>query len=142
MGMTVSGSKGSISEPNIVPLIDVLLVLIIIFMVITPVTPQGLEARLPQPSPNDDRKQSDNSQAIVVRVTSGQKVLINQETVAWDDLGSRLENIFKQRAEKVAFVQGDDSVEFVQVARAVDIMRGAGIDNVGLITANLPASDK
>jgi biopolymer transport protein ExbD len=142
MGMTVSGSKGSISEPNIVPLIDVLLVLIIIFMVITPVTPQGLEARLPQPSPNDDRKQSDNSQAIVVRVTSGQRVLINQETVAWDDLGSRLENIFKQRAEKVAFVQGDDSVEFVQVARAVDIMRGAGIDNVGLITANLPASDK
>ena len=142
MGMTVSGSKGSISEPNIVPLIDVLLVLIIIFMVITPVTPQGLEARLPQPSPNDDRKQSDNSQAIVVRVTSGQKVLINQETVAWDDLGSRLENIFKQRAEKVAFVQGDDAVEFVQVARAVDIMRGAGIDNVGLITANLPASDK
>jgi biopolymer transport protein ExbD len=142
MGMTVSGSKGSISEPNIVPLIDVLLVLIIIFMVITPVTPQGLEARLPQPSPNDDRKQPDNSQAIVVRVTSGQRVLINQETVAWDDLGSRLENIFKQRAEKVAFVQGDDSVEFVQVARAVDIMRGAGIDNVGLITANLPASDK
>ena len=142
MGRTVSGSKGSISEPNIVPLIDVLLVLIIIFMVITPVTPQGLEARLPQPSPNDDRKQSDNSQAIVVRVTSGQRVLINQETVAWDDLGSRLENIFKQRAEKVAFVQGDDSVEFVQVARAVDIMRGAGIDNVGLITANLPASDK
>jgi len=142
MGLTVSGNKGSISEPNIVPLIDVLLVLIIIFMVITPVTPQGLEARLPQPSPNDDRKQSDNSQAIVVRVTSGQRVLINQETVAWDDLGSRLENIFKQRAEKVAFVQGDDSVEFVQVARAVDIMRGAGIDNVGLITANLPASDK
>ena len=78
----------------------------------------------------------------MVRVTSGQRVLINQETVAWDDLGSRLENIFKQRAEKVAFVQGDDSVEFVQVARAVDIMRGAGIDNVGLITANLPASDK
>ena len=142
MGMTVSGSKGSISEPNIVPLIDVLLVLIIIFMVITPITPQGLEARLPQPSPNVDRKQPDNSQAIVVRVTSGQRVLINQETVAWDDLGSRLENIFKQRAEKVAFVQGDDSVEFVEVARAVDIMRGAGIDNVGLITANLPASDK
>jgi len=57
-------------------------------------------------------------------------------------LGSRLEDIFKRRAEKVAFIRGDDSVEFVEVARAVDIMRGAGIDNVGLITANLPASDK
>ena len=141
MGMTVSGSKGSISEPNIVPLIDVLLVLIIVFMVITPITPQGLEARLPQPSTQAE-KDTDPSQAIVVQVASGNKVLINQENVSWNDLGSRLEDIFKRRAEKVAFVRGDDSVEFVQVARAVDIMRGAGIDNVGLITANLPASDK
>ncbi|HEY0702931.1 MAG TPA: biopolymer transporter ExbD [Candidatus Acidoferrales bacterium] len=142
MGMAVGGSKVSISEPNIVPLIDVLLVLIIIFMVITPIMPQGLEARLPQPSPTSDKPDSDPSQAIVVQVVAGGKVLINQQSVSWDDLGLRLEDIFKRRAEKVAFVKGDDAVEFVQVARAVDIMRGAGIDNVGLITANLPASDK
>jgi biopolymer transport protein TolR len=140
MGMTVGGSKGSMSEPNIVPLIDVLLVLIIIFMVITPVVPQGLDARLPQPAPGTE--EHDRSQAIMVQVTSGGRVLINQDSVAWDDLGSRLENIFRQRAEKVAFVKGDDSVEFAQVARAVDIMRGAGIDNVGLVTANIPASKK
>jgi biopolymer transport protein TolR len=141
MGMTVGGSKESISEPNIVPLIDVLLVLIIIFMVITPIMPQGLEARLPQPSSKTE-KDTDPSGPIVVQVTSANNVLINQESVSWNDLGSRLEHIFKRRAEKVAFVKGDDAVEFVQVARAVDIMRGAGIDNVGLITANLPASDK
>jgi len=141
MGMTVGGSKGSISEPNIVPLIDVLLVLIIIFMVITPIMPQGLEARLPQPSSKTE-KDTDPAGPIVVQVTSANNVLINQESVSWNDLGSRLEDIFKRRAEKVAFVKGDDAVEFVQVARAVDIMRGAGIDNVGLITANLPASDK
>jgi biopolymer transport protein TolR len=140
MGMSVGGSKGSISEPNIVPLIDVLLVLIIIFMVITPVVPQGLDARLPQPSPPSVSVQT--QQTIVVQVTSGDRVLINQENIAWGDLGPRLEDIFKLRAEKVAFVKGDDSVEFVQVARAVDIMRGAGIDNVGLITANIPASEK
>ena len=142
MGMQVGVNRGSISEPNIVPLIDVLLVLIIIFMVITPVTPQGLEARLPQPSPTTDQQNLDLPRTIVVQVISEDKVLINQENVSWNDLGSRLEDIFKRRAEKVAFVKGDDSVEFVQVARAVDIMRGAGIDNVGLITANLPASDK
>ena len=141
MGMTVDGNKGSISEPNIVPLIDVLLVLIIIFMVITPIVPQGLEARLPEPAQNID-KDTDPSGTIVVQVASGDKVLINQERVSWNDLGSRLEDIFKRRAEKVAFVKGDDSVEFVQVARAVDIMRGAGIDKVGLITANLPAIGK
>jgi biopolymer transport protein ExbD len=137
MGMTVGG-KGSMSEPNIVPLIDVLLVLLIIFMVISPVTLQGLNARLPQPSPRAENP--DPAQAIVV--TSGGTVLINQDRVAWDDLGSRLNDIFKQRAERVAFVKGDDSVEFVQVARAVDILRGAGIDNVGLVTANIPASEK
>jgi biopolymer transport protein TolR len=142
MAMAAGSGKGSIAEPNIVPLIDVLLVLIIIFMVITPIMPQGLEARLPQLSSSDSESRDlDRSQTIVVQVVSGGKVLINQQEVSWDDLGWRLENIFKSRADKVAFVKGDDAVEFVQVARAVDIMRGAGIDNVGLITANLPASD-
>jgi biopolymer transport protein TolR len=74
-----------------------------------------------------------------VQVTSNGKVLINQEQVAWDTLGPRLEDIFKERAEKVAFIKGDDSVEFAQVAKAIDIMRGSGIDSVGLITAKIEA---
>ena len=140
MGMTVGGKKDSMSEPNIVPLIDVLLVLIIIFMVITPTVPQGLDARIPQPTPPTLQKDKDVPlAAIVVQVTSSGNVLINQDKVSWDGLGARLEDIFKQRAEKAAFVKGDDSVEFADVARAIDIMRGAGIDNVGLITANIQA---
>lgn len=140
MGMTVGGKKGSMSEPNIVPLIDVLLVLIIIFMVITPTVPQGLDARIPQPAPPIVQPDKDVPlAAIVVQVTASGKVLINQDNVSWDGLGPRLEDIFKQRAEKAAFVKGDDSVQFADVARAIDIMRGAGIDNVGLITANIQA---
>jgi biopolymer transport protein ExbD len=139
MGMMVGSGKGSLSEPNIVPLIDVLLVLIIIFMVITPTMPQGLDARIPQATQPTDPDKDIPSAAIVVQVTSGGNLLINQDKVSWDRLGPRLEDIFKQRAEKAAFVKGDDSVEFADVARAIDIMRGAGIDNVGLITANLPA---
>jgi biopolymer transport protein TolR len=134
--MTVGSGKGSLSEPNIVPLIDVLLVLIIIFMVITPTVPQGLDARVPQPT---DPAKDVQPGAIVVQITSGGDVLINQDRTTWDGLGSRLEDIFKQRAEKAAFVKGDDSVQFADVARAIDIMRGAGIDNVGLITANIQA---
>ena len=140
MGMAVGGNKGSMSEPNIVPLIDVLLVLIIIFMVITPTTPQGLDALVPQPTPPNQQENKELlDKTIVVQVTSDGKVMINQDQISWDDLGPRLEDIFKQRAEKVAFVKGDDSVEFAQVARAIDIMRGSGIDSVGLITAKIEA---
>jgi biopolymer transport protein ExbD len=140
MGMSVGNTSGSMSEPNIVPLIDVLLVLIIIFMVITPTTPQGLDALVPQPTPPNQQENPDTlNKTIVVQVTANGKVLINQDPTYWDALGPRLEDIFKQRAEKVAFVKGDDSVEFAQVARAIDIMRGSGIDSVGLITAKIEA---
>jgi len=140
MGMAVGTGKGSMSEPNVVPLIDVLLVLIIIFMVITPTTPHGLEALVPQPAPPNAKENPELlAKTIVVQVTAGGKVLINQDQTTWDQLGPRLEDIFKQRAEKVAFVKGDDAVEFAEVARAIDIMRGSGIDKVGLITAKVEA---
>jgi biopolymer transport protein TolR len=64
---------------------------------------------------------------------------INNEDVSWEALGSRLEQIFKGRAEKVAFVKGDNDVMFMDVARAIDIVRGAGIEKVGLLTAKLEA---
>ncbi len=140
MGIHIGGSKGAMADMNVVPLIDILLVLIIIFMVITPLTPKGLEALVPQPSPS--QQQPDPailSKTVVVQVSSGGKLKINQEEHTWETLGPRLETIFKERAEKVAFVKGDDSVLFMDVAHAIDIMRGAGIDKVGLITAKLEA---
>jgi biopolymer transport protein TolR len=140
MGTTLGKGKGSLSEPNIVPLIDVLLVLIIIFMVITPTVSQGLDARIPQLAQPTEHPDNDVPlAAIIIQVTSNGNLLINQDRISWDGLGPCLENIFKQRAEKAAFVKGDDSVQFADVARAIDIMRGAGIENVGLITANIQA---
>ncbi|HVB87052.1 MAG TPA: biopolymer transporter ExbD [Candidatus Dormibacteraeota bacterium] len=139
MAMSVGGSKGVVSEPNIVPLIDVLLVLIIIFMVITPRVPSGLKTLVPQPTPPNQKQQIPDSRTIVVQVLANGTVKINQDSVSWDDLGSRLSNIFAARADRIAFVKGDDSVEFAQVAHAIDIMRGAGIDHVGLITAKIEA---
>jgi biopolymer transport protein TolR len=138
MGMATNGSKeGPVSQPNIVPLIDVLLVLIIIFMVITPRIPTGLRAAVPQPSP--DRSRTPPERTIVVQVMDGGKIMINGDRTDWNSLGGRLFDIFKDRADKIAFVKGDDGVEFAQVARAVDIMRGSGIDHVGLITAKIEA---
>lgn len=139
MGMAVGESKGVVSEPNVVPLIDVLLVLIIIFMVITPRTPSGLKTLVPQPTPPDAKQAPPDTRTIVVQVLQGGQLKINQDDVRWGDLGPRLFDIFKERADKIAFVKGDENVPFEQVARAIDIMRGSGIDHVGLITAKIEA---
>lgn len=144
MGMQVGGSKGgAIAEMNVVPLIDILLVLLIIFMVITPLTPKGLDTLVPQPNPNQQQNQELENKTVVVQVLMQGRVCcllkINQEDSTWDGLGKRLEDIFKDRADKIAFVKGDSDVMFQEVARAIDIMRGAGIDKVGLITARLEA---
>jgi biopolymer transport protein TolR len=139
MGMDVGENKGAMATPNIVPLIDILLVLIIIFMVITPLTPKGLDALVPQPSPNQQQNQELENKTVVVQVLMNDKLKINNEDTTWENLEPRIEQIFKDRAEKVAFVKGDNDVQFMEVARAIDLMKQAGIDRVGLITAKLEA---
>ena len=135
MGMSVGENKGgAMAEMNVVPLIDILLVLLIIFMVITPLTPKGLDTLVPQPNPNKEQNQDLNDKTVVVQVAQNGKLKINNEDATWDGLGPRIEQIFKDRAEKVAFVKGDNDVLFMDVARAIDIMRGSGIDKVGLVT--------
>jgi biopolymer transport protein TolR len=144
MGMSIGEKQtGAMAEMNIVPLIDILLVLLIIFMVITPLTPKGMEVLVPQsqnvaPAPSV-------SAAIVVQVLAAREahqseLKINDERVTWEAFGPRMDQIFKERAEKVAFVSGGDDVMFMDVARAVDLMRGAGIAKVGLLTAKLAAA--
>lgn len=95
-----------VSHPHVVPSIDVLLVLIIIFMVITPHVATGLAAFIPEPAPPSSTLQSPDPHTMVVQVMQGGKLMINQEQTGWDTLGGRLSFIFKQRASRVAFVRG------------------------------------
>ena len=140
MGMGGGSTGGAVSDINVTPLIDVLLVLLIIFMVITPLTPKGLEALVPQPAPPNQKNQDQiQAKTIVVQVLDNNKLKINEDEATWETLGPRLNDIFKLRAEKVAFVKGDDTVPFADVAKAIDVMRVSGIDKVGLITAKLEA---
>ncbi len=139
MGMAVGGQGGTKSDINVTPMIDVLLVLIIIFMVITPLTPKGLEALVPQPPPPGTPPSQSDQRTVIIVVDKDHKFAINQDPIAEQDLGQRLADIFKTRAEHVVFVKGDPDLDFQWVAKAIDIAHGAGIDKVGLMTAKLEA---
>jgi len=132
-----SGSGKVVAAINVVPLIDILLVLTIIFMVISPVSSRGLSAAVPPPSSS---AAPPPEATVVVSILSHDALRINQEAVSWSGLGSRLQAIFSRRAERVAFIQGGDSVEFADVARAISVMRGAGIERIGFVTGVLPSA--
>jgi biopolymer transport protein TolR len=141
MGMSVGTKGGPKSDINMTPMIDVLLVLIIIFMVITPLTPKGLEALVPQPPPPGSKQTLSDQRTVVIVIDQNHKMMINSEDTDEDKLGDRLTEIFKTRAERVVFVKGDPSIDFSWVAKAIDIAKGAGIDKVGLMTAKVEAGN-
>jgi biopolymer transport protein TolR len=137
MAMAVGGKKDVMVDINITPLIDVLLVLIIIFMVITPLTPKGLDTLVPQPNPNAEPNEEVLRRTIVVSIDAERRIKINQDPVDLRTLGPRLEDIFKTRSDRVMFVKGDPTLPFGEVAQVVDIAKGAGLDKIGLITKEL-----
>ena len=142
MAMTSSNdSKVVSSEINVTPLIDVLLVLLIIFMVIVPVTPKGVGAQIPQPPQRNAPDIISKTVVVSVLHTRGSQVAykINQDDVSRDDLLARLTAIYQNRAERTMFVKGDEDVNFAQVADLIDIGHSAGVQQVGLITPKISA---
>jgi len=142
MAMAVGSSGGARADINVTPLIDVLLVLLIIFMVITPLTPHGLETLAPQPPPkNQPPPDPTQDRTVVIVIEKDKSMKLNQDPIDEAHLGDRLTEIFKTRAERVVFVKGDKDLDFATVARAIDAAKGAGIDKVGLMTPKIEAGE-
>jgi biopolymer transport protein TolR len=133
MGFTLGGKRGIVSDVNVVPLIDILLVLLVIFMII-PHRQLGLPAELPQASKQDPEPVPE---AIIVTVTTDGCVRINRLEIQCEDLRGSLERIFAPRASRVAFLRADRSLEFHAVAQVLDLMHTAGATSVGLLTSEL-----
>jgi biopolymer transport protein ExbD len=135
-GLTSGQLRGDI---NVTPLIDVLLVLLIIFMVIAPILPHGLDTALPR---RPIHPHPESEVPIVVQVMTARNGIpsykINQDDVSLDELGGRLSSIFAVRADKGMFVKGDDNLDFSCIAMVMDIGKGAGADHIGLLTSKDP----
>lgn len=142
--MQAGGLGGSrFGSMNVTPLIDVLLTLLVIFMIITPITPRGDRALIPQPPPKNEKPQQ-NNRTVVLQVLANPKGIpqleINQQSVTWQDLDTRLIQIYKTRAQKVLFVKADKDVPWQDVAAIIDQAHGAGVDKVGLITKKIEST--
>jgi|SRR6516162_2946863 biopolymer transport protein TolR len=144
MAMATGGGGASGPQMNVTPLIDVLLVLIIIFMVIVAEQKpnyKGLDAQIPPPA-SDTTPSPERTVVIQLAEQANEEkplLKINQQTVAWTDLRGRLPGIFQTRAEKIAFVQGEDGVDFEYVADVIDTAREAGVQRVGLMPREMAA---
>jgi len=143
MSMTTGGGGGYSSDINMTPMIDILLVLLIIFMVIVPVTPKGLDAMVPQPPKDPTKNPPPSDRTIVVQVLhipgGAPQYKINETPYQKSELLPRLTEIYANRAERIMFVKGDDDVNFSSVAEVIDIGRAANVDHIGLMTPKIMA---
>jgi len=131
--MAVGTKGGPKSDINITPYIDILLVLLIIFMVITPVRQMDLDVKVPQPPPPDQTNLPVDPSVIVISVGDAAQIAVNQEPVDISALGPKLQEIYSARANKNMFISASPKLPYGDVVKVIDIAKGAGVGDIGLI---------
>ena len=138
MSMSTSSSGGLTNEPNVTPMIDVLLVLLIIFMLVVPMSRKAIDLQLPDPT---EQQSSENPPPqIVLEVFPGDKFMVNKEPLTKTTLPKRLKEIYDGRPEKIIFVKGDPKVKYSDVIFAMDVARGAGVKVIGVSPKESPST--
>lgn len=132
MGMSVGGGGSSLNnEPNVVPMIDIMLVLLIIFMIMQPLMRKAVDLQLPEPTPSVSTVNTASNQ-IVLEVLEDGSFAVNREPLTKENLANRLTEIYEGRPDKIMFVKGDPKVKYQDVIFAMDQARGAGVKVIGI----------
>lgn len=135
MGMQVGANRGLVATINVTPMVDVMLVLLIIFMVVTPFLQQGVTVVLPK-GPHGEEDQAINKEsAVIVAIPADGTYFLGRDSVTLEQMKTRIEKMMENKpiGERVVYVKGDNRVKYQYVVSAVDAVRSAGIDRVGLV---------
>lgn len=132
MAGMAAGAEGLRNEPNVVPMIDVLLVLLIIFMITIPLSRVAIDLQLPDPKPPEQDQPDTPPDQIVLEVTAGGQFMINKEVIPKDRLPARIKEIYDPRPEKIMFVKADPEVKYQEVIWSMDVARGGGVKVIGI----------
>lgn len=144
MSMSANSGAGLTNEPNVTPMIDVLLVLLIIFMMIIPMSRKAIDVQLPDPTPTVQPANTVSNQ-IVLEVSpgaTGPQYAVNKEVIPADRLQARIKEIYDPRPEKIIFIKGDPAVSFQDVIFAMDAARGGGVLVIGSAPKDQTATKK
>jgi len=141
--MAMSGGSGegpsgkAIADINVTPMVDIMLVLLIIFMVVTPLLQKGVSVDLARTRNQRDMKEADRDDAIIIAVTRDGKIFLHDEVLTKDRLSEKVKDLLAAKVDKTVYVRSDRRAKYGEVVDVVDIVRAAGVDSLGLLTAKM-----